>query len=122
MAKDIHCCLSKGYDRKMAEYFAQGRRRAANVAANDDFTLVIEFDNGGIRLYDAAPLLQPGTVFAPLMRLENFRRVYIDDCHCIAWDIDPDADSSVVWNNKVDISPDACYVDSIPAEGGAEHA
>ena len=23
-------------------------------------------------------------------------------------------DSSVVWNNKVDICPDGCYVDSVP--------
>ena len=48
------------------------------------------------------------------MQIENFRRVYLDDTHSIAWDINPDIDSSVVWNNKVDLCPDTCYIDSIP--------
>lgn len=122
MAKSVDDYLSKGYDRRMAEYFAAGRRRAIGVTANDDFTLIIEFDNGEKRLFNAAPILQPGTVFAPFMQIENFRRVYVDDCHCIAWDVDPDVDSSVVWNNKVDLSPDTCYVDSVPLEGGTLHA
>ena len=29
-------------------------------------------------------------------------------------DIDPNVDSDVVWNNKVDLCPDSCYVDSVP--------
>ena len=40
--------------------------------------------------------------------------MYIDNEHCIAWDIDPNIDSNVVWNNKINLSPDSCYVDSIP--------
>lgn len=114
MPKTVDYYLSKGFDQKMAEYFASGRKRIVGVTPNDDFTLSIRFDNGETRLYNVAPLLKNGTVFEPFASIENFRRVYVDDQHCIAWDIDPDIDSNEVWNNKVDLCPDACYVDSVP--------
>lgn len=63
------------------------------------------------------PLLKKGTVFEPFIKPENFRRVYVDDTHCIAWDIDPNIDSGKVWRNKVDLCPDGCYIDSVPIEG-----
>ena len=122
MKKTVEHYLSMGFDQRMAEYFAAGRRRITNVVPNDNFTLTLTFDNGEIRLYDAAPFLQSGTVFAPLLDVNNFRRVYLDDGHCVAWDIDPTVDSNLVWSNKVDLSPDGCYVDSIPIRGGAENA
>lgn len=106
--------LSKGFDRPMAEYYANGRRRIVSVKANDDFTLTLRFDNGETRIYDVSPLLRPGTVFASFADLNNFRRVYLDEQHCVAWDIDPTIDSNEVWNNKVDLCPDVCYVDSVP--------
>ncbi len=114
MGKSVDYYLAKGYDRKMAEYFAAGRRKIIGVVPNDNFTLTLRFDNGEVRLYDVAPLLRPGTVFAPFRDPENFRRVYLDEQHSISWDIDPTIDSSLVWNNKVDLCPDSCYVDSIP--------
>lgn len=120
MGKSVDYYLSKGYNQKMAEYLAAGRRRITGVVPNDDFTLTLTFDNGEKRLYDAAPLLQAGTVFAPFRELENFRRVYLDESHCVSWDIDPTVNSSVVWNNKVDLCPDCCYVESVPFHGGAE--
>ena len=58
--------------------------------------------------------LEQGGVFTPFRQYENFKRVYIDDCNNVAWDIDPNIDSNVVWNNKVDICSDSCYVDSVP--------
>ena len=122
MGKSIEYYLSKGFDPKMAEYFANGRRTITGVVPNDDYTLTISFDNGEKRLYNMAPLLVPGTVFEPFTDIENFRRVYIDDCHCIAWDIDPNVDSNVVWNNKVDLSPESCYIDSMPLQGGVVNA
>lgn len=118
MGKSIEYYLSKGFSEKMAAYFAAGRKRITSVVPNDNFTLTIRFDNGEQRLYDAAPLLKPKTVFEPLMDIENFRRVYVDGANGIAWDIDPAVDSSVVWSNKVDLCPDSCYVDSIPLAGG----
>ena len=106
--------LSKGFDRAAAEYFAAGRRKILSVKANDDYTLTLTFDNGEIRRYDVAPLLEPGTVFAPFRKMENFRRVYLDESGSVSWDIDPNVDSNVVWNNKVDLCPDGCYIDSVP--------
>lgn len=114
MTRTVEYYLSKGFDQKTAEYFANGRKRIIGVVPNDDFTLTIAFDNGEHRLYNVAPFLKKGTVFEPLADLENFRRVYIDAQHCIAWDIDPNVDSNAVWNNKVDLCPDGCYIDSIP--------
>ncbi len=57
-------------------------------------------------------LLLGWAVFACLKPMSIFRRVYIDDCGCVAWDKDPTVDSNVVWNNKIDLCPDSCYLDS----------
>ncbi|MBQ8418678.1 MAG: DUF2442 domain-containing protein [Phascolarctobacterium sp.] len=114
MTKSVEFYMEKGLDRKMAEYFASGTKRIVGVIPNDDFTLTITFDNGEKRCYDVKPFLKPNTVFETFMDLTNFRRVYVDDTHCIAWDIDPTVDSNEVWNNKVDLCPDCCYVDSVP--------
>lgn len=117
MANTVEYYLSKGFDQKTAEYFAGGRKKITGVIPNNDFTLTISFDNGEKRLYNMLPHLKKGTVFEPFMDLKNFCRVYVDDAHCIAWDIDPNIDSSKVWNNKVDLSADSCYLDSVPVGG-----
>ena len=117
MAKDIAYYLSVGLDRPMAEYFASGRKRIIAVSPNDDYTLTLDFDNGERRLYDCKPLLEPNTVFAHLLEPKTFQRVYLDHEHCVAWDIDPAIDSEVVWNNKIDLCPDSCYIDSVPMQG-----
>lgn len=113
--KDINYYISRGFDTRTAEYFANGRRTITAVTPNSDFTLTLSFDNGEKRLYDLSPFLKASTVFAPLMDINNFNRVYIDDNNCIAWDIDPNIDSNIVWNNKIDLCSDSCYLDSIPA-------
>jgi len=46
MPKDVEYYISKGFDQKMAEYFAAGRKRIVGVSPNRDFTLTISFDNG----------------------------------------------------------------------------
>ena len=108
MGKSVEYYLSKGYDRKMAEYFASGRKRITKVVPRNDFTLVLSFDNGEIRLYDARPLLQAGTVFAPFREWNNFRRVYLGEDHSVCWDIDPNIDSNEVWTAFlfIDIEPE----------------
>lgn len=120
MANKVEYYLSEGFDRKTAEYFAAGRKKITGVIPNDDYTLTISFDNGEKRLYDMRPLLKKGTVFEPFIQTENFRRVYVDDTHSVAWDVDPTVDSNEVWSNKVDLCPDSCYIDSVPT-GGAIH-
>ena len=114
MKKSVEFYMEQGLDRKMAEYFASGKKRIVDVFPNNDFSLTITFDNGERRIYDVTPFLKPNTVFETFMDINNFRRVYVDDTHCIAWDIDPNIDSDIVWNNKVDLCPDCCYVDSVP--------
>lgn len=114
MTKSVDDYLSKGFDRQTAEYFAAGKKTIVGVAANDDFTLTLRFDNGERRLYDMRPFLRKGTVFEPLANPEIFRRAYVDDANAVAWDIDPSIDSNTVWSNKVDLCPDTCYIDSVP--------
>lgn len=46
------------------------------------------------------------------MDYNNFCRVYLDESHCVSWDIDPNVDINEVWSNKVDLCPDTCYVES----------
>lgn len=113
MANTAEYYLFKGFDRKAAEYFAAGRKRITGVVPNDDYTLTISFDNDEKRLYDMRPLLNKGTAFEPLVKPENFRRVFVDDTtHCIAWDIDSDKTSG----GRVDLCPDSCYIDSVPVQ------
>ena len=114
MPNTVEYYLSKGFDEKTAIYFANGRKQIVTVFPNDDFTLTIGFDNGEKRLYDVRPLLKKGTVFESFADIENFKRVYIDEQHCIAWDINPAIDSAAVRSNKVDLCPDSCYINSIP--------
>ena len=121
MGKSVEYYLSKGYDQKMEEYFASGRKQITGVIPNRDFTLTLTFDNGETRIYNVEPLLEAGTVFAPFREWERFRRVYLDEGHCVSWDIGPNMDSSRVWNNKVDLCPDSCYVDSIPLIDWNQH-
>ena len=94
---------------EVKEYFASGRRSAKKVTAQKDFTLKIEFDNGEVRIYDMKETLE-GRVFAPIRKWDRFKDVYIDGSGCIAWDADPNVDSSKVWNNHLDLSVDSCYI------------
>lgn len=122
MGNSVEYYLAKGLDRKMAEYYANGRKRITDVVPNDNFTLTLTFDNGEKRILDMTPHLVPGTIFASFRELSNFRRVYLDDCSAICWDINPAVDSNEVWSNKVDLCPDTCYVDSIPVMGVPQNA
>ena len=115
MAHDIAFYLELGFDEQSAAYFATGRRRAKKVAARPDKTLLVTFDNDEMRVYDMGPCIQPGTVFSFLADDDAFRRAYIDENNDIAWDVDPSIDSKIVWNNKVDISADTCYLEGTAA-------
>ena len=114
MPNSLEYYLSKGFDRRMAEYFAGGRRTITAVVPQNDYKLLLTFDNHEQRLFDMKPLLKSETVFAPLADINIFNRVYLDDTHAVSWDKDPNIDSLKVWQNKIDICPDTCYVESIP--------
>lgn len=114
MPNTIEYYLSKGFDRPMAEYFAGGRKKLVQAVPQRDFTLLLTYDGGEKRVYDMKPVLEKGGVFSRFSNYDDFKRVYVDDSGSLAWDIDPTIDSSKVWSNKVDLSPDGVYVDSIP--------
>lgn len=114
MPNTVEYYIAKGFDRAMAEYYASGRKKIVSVKPNEDFTLFLTFDNGERRILDVKPVLDKGGVFTPFRDYNNFKRVYLDDAGCVSWDIDPEVDSNVVWNNKVDLCSDGCYVDSVP--------
>ena len=103
MSQTVDFYLSKGFEPKMAKYFASGRKKIISVVANNDFTLLLTFDNSEKRIFDMKK-----------KKKKDFKRVYIDDSNCVCWDRNPNVDSEVDWNNKVDLSSDVCYVDSKP--------
>lgn len=47
----------------MANYFASGRKKITSVIANEDFTLLLVFDNTEKRIFDMKPYLKKNTVF-----------------------------------------------------------
>ncbi|MCL1819774.1 MAG: DUF2442 domain-containing protein [Oscillospiraceae bacterium] len=98
---------------EVAEYFQNGRRKIMSVFANDNFTLSLIFDNNEMRIYDMKDNLN-GDVFKPFRILSEFKRVFVDENGGVAWDINPTIDSNVVWNNRVDLCPDSCYLKSFP--------
>ena len=112
--RTVEYYLEKGFALPYAEYFANGRKSIVKATANDDFSVTLEFDNGERRRLDMKPTLKQGGVFESFNDISNFRRVSIDDANALCWDIDPDIDSEKVWTNKVDISPEYCYVESKP--------
>jgi len=93
-------------------YFNSGRRKIISVSANDDFTLSLTFDNNINKLYDMKEELK-GDVFKPIQELSKFKNVFLDENGCVAWDIDPDVDSDIVWNNRINLCPDSCYLQSM---------
>ena len=90
-------------------YFASGRKKIIAVTPNDDLTLTITFNNDESRIYDMRETLNKPE-FSSIRTLERFKSAYIDDAGAIAWDIDPNVDSDKVWDNKLDICPDSCYI------------
>lgn len=114
MLRTVDWYISKGFSQKAAEYFAAGRKKIIAVEAKNDFTLLLTFDNGEQRIYDVAPLIKRGGVFENIKNISDFKRVYLDSSNCVSWDIDPNINSEEVWENKIDLCPDSCYIDSIP--------
>ena len=101
MSKDVHYYMSKGMERKVAEYFASGIKKIISVNPNKDYTLTLSYDE-------------------PFMEWDNFRRVYFSsNGRKFCWDVDPEVDSNEVWDNVVDLCADAVYIDSIHYEGGS---
>jgi len=72
--------------------------------ARDDFHLVLTFNTGETRLFDARPYLNRG-VFIRLQELELFKQAHV-------------AADTVCWPGDLDIAPETLYDRSVPIDGG----
>lgn len=97
---------------KIREYFESEPKQIISVIATDDYSLIVTFSNNEKRIFEMKDKLFG--VFEFLKDINNFKRVFIDSSGNIAWDKDPNVDSNIVWNNRVDICKDSIYLNSNP--------
>lgn len=76
------------------------RPRAIHVEPQKDYKLLVTFDNGELRVYDASPLIH-GDWYGQLRNPDVFNTVHI-------------AGLSVEWADGQDVCPDDLYYSSIP--------
>ena len=80
--------------------------KVINVSPQNNYKLLVTFENGEQRIYNAVPLLcKP--VFVPLKNTNVFNKAYIE-YGAVTW---KDQDG-----NEIDICPDKMYMDSIPVD------
>jgi len=77
-------------------------KKVIAAAANDDFTLDLEFNDGSIRHFDAKPYLEIG-IFRELKNLDYFKNIRL-------------AFGTVQWQNRQDFAPETLYIESIEIE------
>lgn len=99
-------------DERVKKYF-ENPRKIKNVKPIENYTLLLTFDNGEIKKYSMVDELTG--VFSVLKNKEKFDQVFINDVGNIAWNIDNNVDSSIHWENQIDLCKDMLYMDSIPA-------
>ena len=98
--------------KEVKRYFETGPRTIKKVIPNEDYSLTIYFDNDEIRAYDMSDMLFG--VFEILKDKAKFKKVFLDEYGNIAWDIDENIDSSIHWNNRIDLCTDSVYLASKP--------
>lgn len=74
--------------------------RVTEVTPNDDYELLLTFNNGEKRKFDAHQLFDV-KVFAPLKNLAFFKSVKVEF-------------GTVVWPQDIDYCPDTLYAQSVP--------
>ncbi len=72
--------------------------RVKSVKPNDDYTVVIKFQNGKKKMFDLKPYLGLG-VFQELKNLQYFKKV-------------KPFMGTIIWPNGQDICPDTLYLES----------
>lgn len=70
------------------------------VRAKEDYTLLLTFEDGSKRIYDAKPLLSK-KIFEEFKDVSFFLKAKVDGC-------------SVAWSDDVDIAPEHLYECSTP--------
>jgi hypothetical protein len=74
--------------------------RVKEVRPQPDYTLLITFANGEVRLFDVKPFLSRG-IFRELRQIEVFNSVR-------------PVLGSIQWKNEADLCPDTLYEKSVP--------
>jgi hypothetical protein len=67
-----------------------------------DYTLLLVFDDGAVKILDFEPQLW-GEITKPLKDVEFFKRAYLED-------------GTVRWPNGADFCPDSLYEAAVPIE------
>lgn len=98
---------------RVRRYFENPRKIKA-IEPMKGYKLLITFDNGELRSYDMTNELTG--VFSVLKNETKFNRVFLNDVGNAAWDIDENIDSSVHWDNQIDLCKDMLYMESIPVK------
>ncbi len=75
-------------------------KKIISAQAGDDFTLILKFNDGTLKRFDAKPYLEIG-IFKELKNLNYFKNFRI-------------AFGTVQWKNEQDFSPDTLYLESVP--------
>jgi hypothetical protein len=75
-------------------------KKVISAKADDDFTLVLKFNNGALKRFDVKPYLEIG-IFKELKDKKYFEDFQI-------------AFGTVQWKNEQDFSPDTLYLESVP--------
>ena len=98
---------------KVKEYF-QNPRKIQKIETDEEYNLILFFDNGEKKRYPMKERLTG--VFEVLKDRRKFVSVFIDEFGNPAWDIDEKTDSSIHWENRIDLCKDALYLESEPVE------
>ena len=75
--------------------------RVKTVKPIKDFKLLLEFDNGELKIFDVKPYIHKG-IFKALSDKNQFNSVRV-------------VDGSIQWNNETDFCPDTLYLESFNA-------
>ena len=71
-----------------------------SVSPQDDYLLLLTFENGEKRIFDLKPYLDKG-VFAQLQNVALFKTAHV-------------VSGSVEWHGEIDLSYDTLYLSSFP--------
>lgn len=85
------------------------RPRLFQVLPREDFSVVLYYDNGEVRVYDCRWVLEAKSVFEQIKETPRFLELCTIMNGTLAWDTSGDRDP----HNCIDICPDTVYQDSV---------
>lgn len=77
-------------------------KKVVSAQANDNFTLLLKFNDGAIKVFDVKPYLEIG-IFKELKKTEYFKEIKISF-------------GTVEWKNGQDFSPETLYLEGVSAQ------